>query len=109
MKWKREVTDVYKLSGYQRDLLANAARLVKPGGVLVYSTCTIEPEENQKIVSDFLNAHPDFIVENAAQYVSSDLVNSNGFVETFPHKHNMDGSFAVRMVRQAANQASEAV
>lgn len=99
IKWKRDITDLINLSKYQRELLSNASRLVRPGGVLVYSTCTTEPEENQEVVRDFLRNHPEFSVENAAGFVSSDLVTSEGFVETFPHRHGMDGSFAVRFKR----------
>jgi 16S rRNA (cytosine967-C5)-methyltransferase len=102
IKWKRDVTDIIKLAKMQNDLLDNAARLVRPGGVLVYSTCTIEPEENQANVSRFLLEHPDFSVEDARQYVNQALVNPNGIVETFPHKHGMDGSFAVRLVKKSS-------
>ncbi|MBM2841071.1 MAG: Ribosomal small subunit methyltransferase [Bacteroidetes bacterium] len=96
IKWKRDITDIIKLAKMQGDFIANAARLVKPGGVLVYSTCTTEPEENQEIVKQFLMKHPEFTVEDARQYVSHDLVNGDGFVETYPHRDGMDGSFAVR-------------
>jgi len=101
IKWKRDITDIIKLAKMQSGLLDNAARLVKPGGVLVYSTCTIEPEENQENVSRFLSGHPDFSIEDARQYVSHALVNPDGIVETFPHKHGMDGSFAVRLVKKS--------
>jgi 16S rRNA (cytosine967-C5)-methyltransferase len=97
IKWKRDITDIIKLAKMQGDFIANAARLVKPGGVLVYSTCTTEPEENQEIVKQFLMKHPEFTVEDARQYVSHDLVNGDGFVETYPHRDGMDGSFAVRL------------
>jgi 16S rRNA (cytosine967-C5)-methyltransferase len=80
--------------------LSNAANYLKPGGVIVYSTCTIEPEENSEVVKDFLASHPDFIVDDASRYISRDLVNADGFVETFPHKHNIDGSFAARLVKK---------
>lgn len=102
IKWKRDITDVLKLAKMQSELLENAARLVKPGGVLVYSTCTIEPEENTGTIRNFLSAHKEFTVEHAGKFVSNALVNEDGFVETFPHKHGMDGSFAVRMVRSPA-------
>jgi 16S rRNA (cytosine967-C5)-methyltransferase len=102
IKWKRDITDIIKLAKMQGDLLENAARLVKAGGVLVYSTCTTEPEENQENVSRFLSRHPEFSVEDARQYVSHDLVNPSGMVETFPHKHGMDGSFAVRLVKESS-------
>jgi 16S rRNA (cytosine967-C5)-methyltransferase len=100
IKWKRDITDIIKLAKMQTDLIENAARLVKAGGVLVYSTCTIEPEENQDIVSQFLTRHPDFVLEDARQYVSRAVVNVHGSVETFPHRHGMDGSFAARLVRK---------
>ena len=100
IKWKRDVTDILKLTVIQASLLENAARLVKPGGVLVYSTCTLEPEENARAVDDFLARHPEFAPEHAGPFVSQDLVNERGFVETLPHRHGMDGSFAARLVKQ---------
>ena len=102
IKWKRDVSDILKLTKIQAGLLENAARLVKPGGVLVYSTCTVEPDENEEMVAAFLARHGEFALESAAPFVSSDLVNAAGFVETFPHRHGMDGSFAARLVRTHA-------
>lgn len=101
LKWKRDIADILKLNKIQSELMENAAKLVKTGGVLVYSTCSMEPEENQEIVKSFLAKHPEFEVENAGMFVSSDLVTPQGFVETFPHKHGMDGSFAARLVKRA--------
>jgi len=101
IKWKRDVGDIAKLASIQSEMLDNAARLLKPEGVLVYSTCTMEPEENQDVVRAFLQRHPEFRVESAAHYVSHDLVNPEGFVETFPHRHAMDGSFAARLVKSS--------
>ncbi len=100
LKWKRDIADIIKLAQLQSALLDNAARFVKPGGVLVYSTCSTETEENQQRVAQFLASHPEFVVESAANVVSSDLVSAEGFVETFPHKHGMDGSFAARLVKR---------
>jgi len=102
IKWKRDIADVYHLVEHQTALLENAAKLVKPGGVLVYSTCTTEPEENQDIIKNFLGNHPEFVVEHARQYVSHDLANSDGFVETFPYRHGMAGSFAARLLKASA-------
>jgi 16S rRNA (cytosine967-C5)-methyltransferase len=82
--------------------MENAAKLVRPGGVLVYCTCTIEPEENQEIVRKFLEGHPEFSLENAGNFVKHDLVSADGFVETFPHRHAMDGSFAARLIRSSS-------
>ena len=96
-KWYRDRTDIDDLALLQQALLENAAKLVKNGGVLVYSTCTTEPEENIQNVRVFLEAHPEFRVENATEFVKNDVVQSDRFVETFPHVHGMDGSFAVRL------------
>jgi len=100
-KWKREPEDLARLVKIQRAILENAAAHVKPGGVLVYSTCTTEPEENAGLIKEFLLAHPDFSVESAAQFVKPELVNSEGAIETFPHRQGMDGSFAVRLKKTA--------
>lgn len=96
-KWKREPSDIEHLVDIQRGILENAASLVKPGGVLVYSTCTTEPEENIGLVRDFLSRHPEFTIDPAQQLIHAELVHPDGYVETFPHKHGMDGSFAIRL------------
>jgi 16S rRNA (cytosine967-C5)-methyltransferase len=102
IKWKREPEDIPHLVKRQTTLLENAARLVKPGGVLVYSTCTIEPEENSGVVRMFLDTHPEFVIDNAQKFVNSSVVTSEGFIETFPHRHHLDGSFAARLVKNSA-------
>jgi 16S rRNA (cytosine967-C5)-methyltransferase len=96
-KWKREPEDLVKLVQTQRAILENAAKHVKTDGVLVYSTCTMEPEENISLIHSFLADHPEFSVENALRFVDQRLVTSEGYVETYPHRHSMDGSFAIRM------------
>jgi len=104
IKWKRDSADLIKLTALQRELLVRAADLVKPDGVLVYSTCTTEPEENQQMIEAFLLAHPEFMVDNANKYVNHALVTPEGYVETLPHRHGMDGSFAVRLQKSASAQ-----
>jgi 16S rRNA (cytosine967-C5)-methyltransferase len=96
-KWKREPEDLVNLVQTQRAILENAAKHVKPGGVLVYSTCTTEPEENFDVVKSFLTDHSEFSVEPASQFVDSRIVSADGYIETFPHRNAMDGSFAIRM------------
>ena len=97
MKLKREAENIRELVNLQRLLINNAATLVKNGGVLVYSTCTTEPEENICIIREFLAQHSEFDVDSAAQFVPSSLVTADGYVETFPHIHGMDGSFSIRL------------
>jgi 16S rRNA (cytosine967-C5)-methyltransferase len=99
IKWKREPEDISKLVEIQHAILENAARLVRPGGVLVYSTCTMEPEENHEVVMNFLKAHPEFAIDRAEQYLPPRVVDADGFLSTFPHKHRMDGAFGARLVR----------
>ncbi len=99
IKWKRDSEDITNLVQTQTAILDNAAKLVKPGGVLVYSTCTVEPDENQNIVRAFLEAHPEFTLEKADAYVPNRVVDEDGFLATYPHKHRMDGAFGARMVK----------
>jgi 16S rRNA (cytosine967-C5)-methyltransferase len=106
MKWKRDQADIAKLAVTQRALLENAARLLRPSGVLVYSTCTIEPEENELVIAAFLADHPEFHLEPAGQWIHADLVTPQGWVVTLPHRHGMDGSFAVRLAKATSQPAS---
>jgi 16S rRNA (cytosine967-C5)-methyltransferase len=96
-KWKREPEDLVNLVQTQRAILENAAKHVKPEGVLVYSTCTTEPEENFELIKSFLTDHPEFSIEAAGQFVDSRIVSADGYIETFPHRNAMDGSFAIRL------------
>jgi 16S rRNA (cytosine967-C5)-methyltransferase len=99
IKWKQNWQQIEKLNQLQYEILCNASRHVKTGGVLVYSTCTIEPEENENIISKFLQSHTNFEIENANNFISSTVVNEQGFIQTLPHIHNVDGSFAARLKR----------
>lgn len=100
IKWRRSLEDVRHMGVAQRQILDHAATLVKPGGTLVYSTCTIEPEENEDVVSAFLATNPMFELEPAERFVPTGVV-SDGYLRTFPHIHKSDGAFAARMRRKA--------
>ncbi|HTY37426.1 MAG TPA: 16S rRNA (cytosine(967)-C(5))-methyltransferase RsmB, partial [Bacteroidota bacterium] len=102
IKWKREPEDIPRLAAQQMTLLDNASKLLRDGGVLVYSTCTTEPEENGDLVKAFLKNHPEFHLEDAGTIVNKSIVSPEGFVETFPHRHQLDGSFAARLVKSPA-------
>ncbi len=99
IKWKREREDISLLVNTQREIISNAVRFVKPGGVLLFSTCTIEPEENEENVNWFLSEHPEFEIDPAEKYLPGDIC-KNGFMQTFPHVHKTDGAFAARLVRK---------
>jgi 16S rRNA (cytosine967-C5)-methyltransferase len=99
IKWKREAEDIPGLVTLQRSILANAAHLVKPGGVLVYSTCTIENEENIENINWFLENYPNFELDPAENHIHPDLC-KDGFMQTFPCIHKIDGAFAARLIRK---------
>jgi 16S rRNA (cytosine967-C5)-methyltransferase len=100
IRWKLDTDSFPALTKLQRDILRNAAELVKVGGTLVYSTCTIEPEENTGTAAWFLEHFPNFALEPAEQYLP-EAVCKDGFMQTFPHIHKTDGAFAARFVRKA--------
>lgn len=99
IKWKKDIFDLRKISKTQYDLIEKSARMVKPGGFLVYSTCSIEPEENSEIVIRFLNEHPEFKVVGPNGEFPPEIVDENGFVQTLPHRDNIDGAFSARLER----------
>ncbi len=100
LRWTKFPEDVPKLSKLQANMLDKAARLVKPGGVLVYSTCTIVRKENDDIVEEFLVRNRDFILESAAEFFDADIVTERGFVKTYPNKQNLSGAFAARLKKK---------
>ena len=99
IKWKKDIFDLRKMAEIQLKLISKAATLVKPGGVLVYSTCSIEPEENCEIIKKFLEKHTNFKIESAKGTVDDTLVDENGCIQTLPQVHQMDGAFAAKLVR----------
>jgi 16S rRNA (cytosine967-C5)-methyltransferase len=99
VKWKRDETDLGRLAEKQRGILAAAAALVKPGGRLVYATCSLEPEENDEIVRGFLAEHRDWHLDPPTDFpIAPD---GDGILRVLPHVHGTDGFTAARMVRQA--------
>lgn len=100
LRWRKTAEDIDGLLNLQSDLLSAAARLVKPGGVLVYSTCSIETQENEGRISHFLEHHADFMLKSVEGYVPSQFVTKEGFFASFPHRHYVDGAFAARLERK---------
>jgi 16S rRNA (cytosine967-C5)-methyltransferase len=99
VKWKREEADLGRLAEKQQGILTAAAGLAKPGGRLVYATCSLEPEENDIVVRAFLDAHADWRVDAPADFpVAPD---AGGVIRCLPHVHGTDGFTAVRLVRAA--------
>lgn len=88
--------DIAELVKLQEKALDHAANFVKSGGVLVYSTCTMNPLENEQQVERFLKRNPNYKLEPASKYIPEQFTHS-GFMKTIPFKHHMDGAFAARL------------
>ncbi|KAG8386015.1 hypothetical protein BUALT_Bualt03G0105100 [Buddleja alternifolia] len=99
LRWNKKLEDIEELKKLQDALLDSASTLVKPGGVLIYSTCSIDLEENEERVAAFLLRHPEFTVDRVDKYVPSSFVTIDGFYSSNPVKHSIDGAFAARLLR----------
>jgi 16S rRNA (cytosine967-C5)-methyltransferase len=106
LKWRQKPESVTELAALQQAILASASRLLKPGGRLVYATCSVLPEENEATVQDFLAAHPDFEAVDAAQELArlkvpeAAFLCEGGHLRLWPHRHGTDGFFAAVIVRR---------
>ncbi|HEX5580195.1 MAG TPA: RsmB/NOP family class I SAM-dependent RNA methyltransferase, partial [Gemmatimonadaceae bacterium] len=98
-RWRLRVSDVAVMAALQREILDAAAGVVKPGGLLVYSTCSIEPEENDAQVDAFLARHPEFTLVPPPEGAVPDEVLDGGRLRVLPHRHGTDGAFAARLRR----------
>jgi len=100
VKWRRTEDDLGRLRAKQAGILAAAASLVKPGGHLVYATCSLEPDENEEVVGPFLHIARDWHVDAPADFpVAPD---GRGFLRCLPHVHGTDGFTAIRLRRRPA-------
>ena len=95
LRWQanKNIDELVKL---QEKALDYAANFVRPGGILVYSTCTLNPAENEEQIKKFLKRNPKFTLVNAKEILPSDFV-VEGMFKTLPFKHDMDGAFAAKM------------
>jgi 16S rRNA (cytosine967-C5)-methyltransferase len=105
LRWRKREEDVYQLARLQAEILQAAARCVKPGGRLVYSTCTTEPEENEAIVAGLLSERPDFSPEDVRGRLPAALAvgpeAAAGLVRLWPHRHGTEGFFIAALRRAA--------
>jgi 16S rRNA (cytosine967-C5)-methyltransferase len=99
-RWRKDPAAVDELAARQAAILAAAARAVRPGGVLVYSTCTISPAENERRVEAFLGQHADFSIEDPPSDVPVwDHPSVPRLMQTLPHRDGTDGFFMARLRR----------
>ncbi|MCD8480368.1 MAG: methyltransferase domain-containing protein [Candidatus Cloacimonetes bacterium] len=97
LRWQAH-NDIPELIKLQEKALEHAANFVKPEGYLVYSTCTMNPDENEKQIEKFLRRNPKFTLVRAENTISSDFT-ENGFLKTIPFRHFMDGAFGAKLQR----------
>lgn len=97
-RWRKEESMLTELPELQKAILHSAADCVKVGGVLVYSTCTTEPEENQAVVESFLQDRSEFKLENTGSFLPVSGHNAD-MVQLWPHVDNVDGFFIARLMR----------
>lgn len=100
-RWRQTPATILELTELQQALLTEAARCVKPGGRLVYATCTLHPAENEGVVDQFLQTHQGWALQPPpAAWVQELDVAPQGWVRVWPHRHHMDGFFMAQLHRQ---------
>jgi 16S rRNA (cytosine967-C5)-methyltransferase len=102
IRWRKFKKNLTQYKARQIRLMENLAPLVKISGILVYAVCSPEPEENQEVIDEFLKKFPEFVMDKEIGQLPDKLdptAVSKGVFQTFPHLHQMDGFYAVRLKR----------
>lgn len=101
IKWRRHLKDPYRFSQLQGALLRHAAEFVRPGGALVYATCTVLPDENEEVIRAFLADHPEWEASPVVDVLpeSCRAMVDGAFFRSWPHRHGVDGFFGARLRR----------
>lgn len=103
IKWSKKPEDIAALNFIQQNVLQVCSQYVKKGGILVYSTCSIEPAENQRVVEKFLEKNQDFVYDDIRPYIpeklAGDLEPPYGWIQLYPNIHDVDGFFVSRLKR----------
>jgi 16S rRNA (cytosine967-C5)-methyltransferase len=103
-RWRRTPEQIPELLELQRRILNSSARCLRPGGVLVYSTCTLAEEENSLQVERFINEHNDFMMDDLRPFLPKGLDSAQtmagGYLQLLPHIHGTDGFFIARMQKR---------
>lgn len=99
IKYQKKAEDITALSHIQNSILEHVSSLLKPGGTLVYSTCTLSPQENQQVIQHFLAANPTFKIDPivADGKLQSSSITTEGFVQIWPDQYQTDGFFIARL------------
>ena len=94
IKWRLKEGDIKRMSDLQKSILANMCKYLELGGKIVYSTCSLEKEENEDVVNDFLTKRKDFKLVVSNSLLPNNWITSNGFMFAFPNNTKTDGLFA---------------
>ena len=99
LKWRQSPQSIEELKHKQPAILSSASHLLKPGGRLVYATCSFLPEENQEIVEHFLTGHPAFMLLNCSELLAQQKIplDTGVFLQLSPHVYGTDGFFAAAL------------
>ena len=97
LRWRRKPEQLADMTTLQLSLLEHAAKCLRPGGMLVYATCSLEPEENWELVRALKKEHPVFCVVPMPEGVPRAWIDADGALNTFPPDNQVDGLFAVRL------------
>jgi len=102
IKWRLKPTDPARMAAIQLRMLDNAAALLRQGGAIVYSVCSLAPEEGEGVVDGFLAGHNDFEIDRvvARRDEFRDVIDARGFMKTRPDLGGLDGFFATRLIRR---------
>ncbi len=101
IRWRRTEVELGPLAATQASMLEQSAAVIAPGGRLLYSTCSSEPEENETVVSRFLEGHPDFVLQDPA-HAPAELrrfINPAGHFRTYPFRDQLEAFFAAMLVK----------
>ena len=104
LRWRVSPEAIVEMSGVQRAILAAGAQALRPGGVLVYSTCTISPTENEHVIANFLDSHADFSLDDLVSELPAPMPGASGramagTLMTIPHRDRTAGFFIARLRR----------
>lgn len=106
IKYQKEEADIERLANIQKDILHSVSKLVKQDGYLIYSTCTVDKEENESVVKAFLNEHPDYEVDDTffselPQFLQDGPGLTEWGIQIFPQTYGTDGFFLTRLNRKS--------
>ena len=99
IRWRKTAQAIGELFELQKELLEQASNWVKPKGILVYATCTLNVLENEKVIQSFLENNSNWSIQSPPNAIAQNWVTSEGWIKVYPHRDNMDGFFMVKLVR----------